>query len=139
MKRMFVLMLSLISVVMVSCRNDPSPSPTEKTRALILGKWMLEHAIEEEYDASNAVVFREVYTGTPADSMVFKSDNVLYTYSELNYAEPSDYEILSDSTIRIEFETWKIAKLTTTRFELYAEDRMPNSSERYVQRISMKR
>ncbi|MGB8195246.1 MAG: hypothetical protein WCF67_25135 [Chitinophagaceae bacterium] len=139
MKRMLLLIVCAGTLVMMSCQKDPAPSFIEKAKSMVLGKWMLDHALEEEYDGSNTLLFREDYTGTPADSVIFRNDNTSHSYSALNYDEESDYEILNDSTIRIEMEVWKIATLTETKFDLYAEDREPGSNARYVQRIFMKR
>lgn len=101
-------------------------------QALLQGKWMLQRAEEELYSPATTLVEREEVTGEPSDSLVFKPNNILYSY-EGSFEEQSEYRLVNDSTLHIEQERWKVVTLNERELTLVQDETFMD--ERYVIRI----
>src|SRR5688572_16665160 len=106
-----ILMLCLPALMLTSCqRDDEDPQPT--TAQKILGAWKVDRAIDEDYHPINTLVDLEEYVGLPGDSVVFKTDGLVYTYSDVDGNDETDYIVVDDKTIKIEDELYEIRSLT---------------------------
>jgi hypothetical protein len=121
-----------------------SPSCLRKRRGLqsrphILGKWMLVKYVETCYTPASTVLSVEEVNGLPGDSLIFSSGNRLLTYSDVDGMDVEHYELLNDSTLRIEFEEWKITRLTAGELNLLSDETDNATGERTVVTAILKR
>jgi hypothetical protein len=138
MKKIILAMLCLSAVVLTSCqRDDEDPLPTAATK--ILGAWKVDRAIDEDYHPVNTLVDVEEYIGLPGDSVVFKTDGLVYTYSDVDGKDETDYIVLDEKTIKIEDELYEIKTLTDKELYLYLEEKDPAQDTRFVQKLYFKR
>lgn len=133
MKNIIYSILGLSLFALISCQNDDVPEPT--TQQKILGAWKLQKAVDEYYQPVNTLIETDEYLGVAGDSVVFKSDNMVYSYSPVEGNDETTYQILNDTTIRIEDELYKIRKLSATELNLFQEHLEPAVDERYIQRL----
>src|SRR5215211_2346036 len=131
MKTICFFSLSLCILIFMSCQREPDIQLRQKTTAeKIMGKWMLAKYTEECFKPISTLISSDEYNGTAGDSLIFKSNNQLYTYSDIDGNFVEDYKLLDDNTIRIEFEEWKITRLTETEFNLVSEEIDATAGER---------
>ena len=138
MKKIILAMLCLSAVVLTSCQHDDEdPFPTAATK--ILGAWKVDRAIDEDYHPVNTLVDVEEHIGLPGDSVVFKTDGLVYTYSDVDGKDETDYIVLDEKTIKIEDEVYEIKTLTDKELYLYLEEKDPARDTRFVQKLYFKR
>ncbi len=138
MKKIILAMLCLPAFVLTSCqRDDDEPLPTTSTK--ILGAWKVDRAIDEDYHPINTLVDLEEYVGLPGDSVVFKTDGFVYTYSDIDGNDETDYIVLDEKTIKIEDEVYEIKTLTDKELFLYLEEKDLAQDKRFVQKLYFKR
>jgi hypothetical protein len=135
MKKLSVAALVFGFVFIASCTREKDP----EIRGL-LGKWMLDKTIEQEWHPLDSLIYDDQYIGLAGDSVVFKANGILVQYMDGDTEpEETEYKIINDSTIRIEFETYKIRELTTNSFYLHEEDVDQALQERWIYQIYLKR
>ncbi|HEY1112769.1 MAG TPA: hypothetical protein VGE66_04390 [Chitinophagaceae bacterium] len=134
MKKTLFTMFSLSALVAVSCQKDPDVQRVEPQK--LLGKWLLERAVEETYSPATTLTDREEYLGEPGDSIVFRPNNVLYSYDG-PYMEETEYRLLDNNRLRIEQEEWTIEALNEQELTLVQDETEMN--ERYVIRLFLVR
>src|SRR5687768_3032790 len=109
MKELPVAALILLVSMLAACTKEKSENPRLRE---ILGKWMLDRTLEEEYQPINTLIYSDEYIGKDGDSLVFKANGLVWSYEDGDAeGEETEYEFLDDSTMQIEFETYKIRKL----------------------------
>ncbi|HEY0680180.1 MAG TPA: hypothetical protein VGD17_17970 [Chitinophagaceae bacterium] len=133
MRKVVFSIVSLSLFLLCACQADDSPTPS--TSQMILGKWRLQKAIDEYYHPVNVLLETENVDGEIGDSVIFKSNNEVYSYSLAHGEEVTTYEILNDTTIKIEDELYKIRRLTNQELHLYMEETDPVLDERYIQKL----
>jgi hypothetical protein len=132
MKKIILAMLCVSAVVFTSCKKDDAgPETAEK----ILGAWKLQKAVDEYYQPVNTLVDIEETLGTAGDSVVFRKDNMVYSYSDVEGDDVAPYEIVNETTIKIEDELYDIKKLTSTQLYLHQDHKEAATNSRYVQRL----
>ena len=136
MKKTYLLSALLSLLVLVSCKKE-NPQPRETTAQKILGKRKILHINEEFYSPVTVLIDQEEYTGTPGDSVVLKSNNVMYSYTQFGN-EQGPYRVVNDSTIIMDSETWKM-KLEGTGLQFIQEETDVQANERTVTRITLAR
>jgi hypothetical protein len=139
MKKTFIATLCSCITMLTSCQKDSNPVTEKSTKEKIYGKWMLVTYNEETYDATNNLICNNNRIGDKSDSLIFKQNGKLYTYSDTDGSHIDDYEVLNDQSIRIEMEQWKIVKLTDTEFNLVTEETDPVTKEKDMVKASLKR
>lgn len=135
MKRFSVTALMLLFVLLSACEREKE----EVINPLILGKWMLDRTIEEDYHPIHTFTDSEEYLGKAGDSIIFLANKTTMAYEDNGESEESDYAFINDSTIRIEFEIFKIRKLTDTEFYLHEEEIDNAADEKWVYQIHLRR
>ena len=133
-----LLICGLFLLVFTSCRKEES-EPTNTIAQQILGRWRLIKVEDTYYSPINVLKDKEEHMGTVADSVVFKKDNMMYSYSPVSGDDVTPYHVVNDSTIEIEYETWKITRLTDTEFHLVSEDVDLSLDEKYSLKIFLAR
>lgn len=132
MKKLIYSVVCLSLLVLVACQKDDAPEPT--TQQKLLGKWQVQKVIDEYYKPVNVLLESDEVQGLPGDSVVFKADGNVYTYSPVYGDDFTDYELLNDTTLRIEDEVYIIRKLTASELYLYNEDIDAVANEKYIQK-----
>ena len=123
MKTISIGLLGLFSCLLLSCvKEDSEEAALTGTQQKILGKWMLVKHVEEIYQPVNSLVSKDETIGLPGDSIIFRSNNILNTYSDIDGRSTEDYEVINGNTVRIEFEEWHISQLTATEMILVSEE-----------------
>jgi hypothetical protein len=136
MKKVSVAALLLAFIFINACTREKD----EDYKPEMLGAWKLDRTVEEDYHPINTLEESNEYTGGPGDSIIFKANGLAYSYEDgSTEPEETEYKLLNDSTIRIEFETFKIRKLTSTEFNLMEDEIDHANDERWVYSIYLKR
>ena len=135
MKRLSVSALLVLFIVLSACEREKS----EVVNPQILGKWMLDRTVEEEYHPIHTLIDSEELLGKAGDSIIFMADNTVIAYTDDGEVEDNEWRLINDSTIRIEFETFKIRKLTDTEFHLHEEEVDNALDEKWVYSIYLRR
>lgn len=116
-----------------SCQKEADESAEPKTTAeKIMGKWMLVTYTEQCFKPVDQLTSSTVTEGSPGDSLIFRPGNLLFTYSDVDGNFIEEYLITNDSTLIIEFETWKIARLTEKELHLVSEETDPALAEKTI-------
>lgn len=136
MKRLSVSALLVLCIALSACEREKDD---EVINPMILGTWKLDRWIEEDYHPIHTLTDREEYIGKPGDSVVILANKTTITYTDEGGIEEDDYEFLNDSTIRIEYEIYKIRKLTDTEFYLHEEEVDNALDEKWVYQIHLRR
>lgn len=132
MRKVIFSVFGLCLFALVSCQKEDTPDTTQQK---ILGKWKIDKIIEEYYKPVGTLVDTEEIDGREGDAVEFAPNGVVYVYSALDGDDETDYEILNETTIRIEDEVYTIKTLTATELYLYQEWAEPGMNEKNVQRI----
>ena len=133
-----ILMLCLPALVLTACqKDDDDPGPTAAQK--ILGAWKLDRDIEEDYHPINTLVDVDEIVGLPGDSVVFKTNGIVYTYSDVVGNDQTDYIVIDEKTIKIEDEIYEIKTLTDKELFLYIDEKDPVQNTRFVQKLYFKR
>ena len=133
-----ILMLCLPALMLTACqRDDDDPEPT--TAQKILGAWKLDRDIEEDYHPINTLVDVDEIVGLPGDSVVFKTNGIVYTYSDVVGQDETDYIVLDEKSIKIEDEIYEIKTLSDKELFLYLEEKDQVQNTRFVQKLYFKR
>jgi hypothetical protein len=135
MKKLSLAVLMALVTVLPACTREKEQTINPK----ILGKWMLDRTVEEEYYPVNTMTYSEEINGKAGDSVVFLVNKIAVTYTDDGGVSEDDYEMINDSTLVIEYETYKIRKLTATEFYLHEEDVDNSANEKWIYKIYMKR
>lgn len=134
MKKIIYSVVCLSLFLLAACQGkDNTPEPT--TQQKLLGKWRVQKEIDEYYQPVNTLLETEQIDGQAGDSIVFKTDGNVYSYSPTYGDDFTNYEVLNDTTVKIEDELYMIRKLTPAELYLYNEYTNQAANERYVQRI----
>jgi hypothetical protein len=131
MKRTMLIGSSLWVLLAISCQRDPVESNEPKAAEQVLGNWKLKRFVDEYYHPVNTKTGTEEYTGLAEDSVVFKDDHTVIDYTQ-GRAEEYEYELIDDHTLKMEYETYKIRKLTATEFEFYSDETDDPADERDI-------
>ena len=138
MKKLMLVMFCTSAFVLTSCqRDDEDPQPT--TAQKILGAWKMEKVIDEDYQPVNTLISVDEYTGLPGDSVVFKTNGMVYTYSDIDGDDVTDYIVVDEKTIKIEDEIYEIKTLNDTQLYLYIDETDQVQNTRFVQKLHFKR
>jgi hypothetical protein len=78
--------------------------------------------------------------GQAGDSVIFKSNNIAYGYSDIVGTNQVDVEetpfhLINDSTINMDDEIYKIRKLTETELYLHEEEVNTATNEKYIYKL----
>ena len=133
MKKIIYSVVCLSLFILAACNGKDTPEPT--TQQKLLGKWRVQKEIDEYYQPVTTLLETEQIDGQPGDSIVFKTDGNVYSYSPTYGDDFTNYEVLNDTTVKIEDELYMIRKLTTTELYLYNDYVNQMGNERYVQRL----
>jgi len=110
-----VLLLSLVAIgIFASCRKETTSSVS--TADLIQKKWRLVSTQDVEYVGTTNVVDTIITTpGAITDSIEFKTNNTaIYTF--MGFADTVNYQIIGDTKIAIDVDTFTINTLTVNDF-----------------------
>lgn len=135
MNSLQVVNFCLLIISLVSCRREDSIANPDVTKEKLLGKWQFERGIDEYYKA-DVLISKDEEIGTPADSVIFKNNNLAYEYYKVANEvreEIYEYNLVNDSTLLIDDELYKIRKLTGTELYVYQEE-LENVDEKYIRR-----
>jgi len=135
MKRVSVSALLVLFIALSACKREKE----EVINPMILGKWMLDRNVEEDYHPIHTLTDSEEYIGKAGDSVIFLANKTTITYTDEGAVHEDDYEFLNDSTMRIEYEIYKIRKLTDTEFYLHEEEVDNALDEKWVYKIYLRR
>jgi hypothetical protein len=142
MSSLHVVNFCVLFIALASCnRVDPIPSE-DVVKDKLLGKWQHQRATDETYTPAGVLVSMFEEIGTPDDSAIFKSNNLIYDYRKVGneiIEEIIEYHIVNDSTINIDEEDYKIRKLTDTELYLHQEELDTRSNELDIRRIYLVR
>lgn len=120
--KMLLTLFTASVLLLAACQKDKDVAPPEPTtEQKMVGKWKLEKRKVEFYSPSTVLVFSEVYTGTPADSLVFKPGGMLYTYAENCPPDIQPYAVIKKDTVTIDGDKYAVKELTANKFRLYAD------------------
>lgn len=133
MRKVIFSILGLMMLTLVACQSKDTLEPT--TEQKLAGKWKIERVIDEYYKPVNTLVDSEETAGREGDAVEFKANGIVYVYSEIDGDDETTYQILNDTTVKIEDEVYIIKKLTATQLDLLQDYTEPGTDERYVQRI----
>jgi hypothetical protein len=134
----FILLVMMGALTLTACKKD-NDAELQATKNKVLGKWQVLRYQEEYYHPVSTLAGTDGYDGQPGDSLVFKSDGTVTTYSNGSADEELPYHLPNANTIMIESETYKISKITDTEFNLYGDETDKANDERYVMKISLTR
>jgi len=131
-----VLLLSLVAIgIFASCRKETTSSMS--TTDLVQKKWRLVSTQDVEYVGTTNVV--DTIITTPAaitDSIEFKTNNTaIYTF--MGIADTVNYQIIGDTKIAIDVDTFTINTLTVNDFVMTYNYRV--DSPYYDNIITLKR
>lgn len=132
MRKVIFSALGVLLLALVACQSKDTPQTTEQR---LSGRWKIQKIIEEYYRPANTLVDTEEIAGRPGDAVEFKPNGVVLVFSEIDGDDETTYEILNETTVRIEDEVYLIKQLTTTELHLYQEITEPGRDERLVQKI----
>jgi hypothetical protein len=119
--KMLLTLFTASVLLLASCQKDKDEAPPEPTtEQKMAGKWKLEKIKLEFYKPSTVLVFSDEYTGTPADSLVFKPGGMLYTYDGSGAPDIQPYAVIKKDTVTIDGNKYAVKELTATKFRLYA-------------------
>lgn len=135
MKRVSVSALLVIFIALSACDREKR----EVFNPMILGKWMLDRTVEEDYHPINTLTDIEEFVGKEGDSIIFLANKTTIAYTDDGEFHEDDYAFINDSTIRIEYEIFKIRKLTDTEFYLHEEEVDNALDEKWVYKIYLRR
>lgn len=135
MKRFSVSALFVLFIVLSACEREKD----EVFNPMILGKWMLDRTVEEDYHPVNTLTGSDEYIGKAGDSVIFLPNKTTITYTDEGAVEEDDYAFINDSTIRIEYEIYTIRKLTETEFYLHEEEVDKALDEKWVYKLYLRR
>lgn len=136
MKKLPVAALCLTLVFIVSCQ----PEKPDDINFDLLGTWKLDRTVEQEYKPINTLIYDDEYVGLPGDSVIFKANGMVYQYSDgETEVEEAEYKVINDSTISIEFELYKIRRISEGEVCLYEEETDQALDERWIYAIYLKR
>jgi hypothetical protein len=135
MKKLPVAALFVAFVFLAACTREKDDINTD-----ILGTWKLDRYVDEEYHPINTLISRDEEQGLPGDSVVFKANGTVYSYQD-GFPEPdeTDYKFINDSTVRIEYEKYKIRKISDTEFYLHQEEIDRALDEKWIYQVYLKR
>lgn len=126
MKKISFIIVGLSALLFISCQKDTNEADTApiQNKAKILGKWKLESHVEKYYEPVNTLTENYEYIGEAGDSVVFRSDDLVYSYTPRFNQNPeiSDYKLKGLNKIEIDDEEYTIVKLTDTQLHLYIEE-----------------
>jgi hypothetical protein len=125
MNSLHVVNFCVLFIALASCNRVDPISSEDVVKEKLLGKWQFQRGIDESYNQAGALISYEEEIGTPGDSGIFKSNNLLYDYRTVGnnvIEEVTEYRIVNDTTINIDEEDYKIRKLTDTELYLYQEE-----------------
>ena len=138
MNSLYVVNFCVLIIALASCnRVDPIPSE-DVVKEKLLGKWQYQRGTDETYTPAGVLVSLSEEIGTPDDSAIFKSNNLIYDYRKVGneiIEEITEYHIVNDSTINIDEEDYKIRKLTDTELYLYQEEFDARLNELDIRRL----
>lgn len=138
MKKIILSIITLSLFIFVSCdRNKDDVNEQNKTK--IIGKWRLDKTIDEEYKPVNTLISSDVYTGEPGDSIVFKTNGTVISYSDQYGPEEIEYLFSDNTTIVMDDEEYKIGKLTDTELYIYQEETDLSAGEKWMYKIYLVR
>lgn len=130
----FILLVMIGALTLTACKKDDD-SALQATQTKILGKWKVFRYEEEYYNPISTLSDYDAYDGEAGDSLIFKSDGNVHTYTDSYGEEVYPYELKNANTLVIESEIYKISKLTDTELTLYSDETDKQNDERYVLRI----
>jgi predicted nucleotidyltransferase len=133
MRKVIFSILGVTLLALFACQSKDTPEPSIEQK--LAGRWKIEVIIEEFYKPVNTLVESELTHGRDGDAVEFKPNGVLYVYSEIDGDDETTYEILNDTTIRIEDEVYVIKKLVDAELVLEQDHTEPGANERFVQKI----
>ena len=125
MKKLQLITICVSLIMLAACRREDSIDTNQAAKALLLGKWQLNNLVDEYYQPVNVLKEHDETPGIPGDSVIFKSDNQMYSYIDLVPGEEKDiypYEWINDSIIKVDGENYTIRKLTNNELTLYKEE-----------------
>ena len=125
MNSLHVVNFCVLFIALASCNRVDPISSEDVVKEKLLGKWQYQRGTDETYDSTGVLISMSEEIGTPDDSAIFKSNNLIYDYRKVGneiIEEITEYHIVNDSTINIDEEDYKIRKLTDTELYLYQEE-----------------
>lgn len=103
-------------VSITSCSKKDVVTPPLTSTQKILGKWSVYRTITRQWDISGNLILNDVELGDPGDSIVFKANSTLITYSSGIGDDTLGWQSPNDSTLVIDGENYKISSLTSNLF-----------------------
>jgi hypothetical protein len=134
MKKLQIITICVSLIMLTACRREDSVDTNQAAKALLLGKWQLNNLVDDYYEPVNVLKDHYETPGTPGDSVIFKSDNQMFSYIDVSPGEEKDiypYEWINDSIIKVDGEQYTIRKLTPSELTLYNE--VPKNNGRDVE------
>jgi hypothetical protein len=116
-----------------SCKkSNDEPATPPSVAQMALGKWKIYRMVESAYSPANTLISQNIELGQPGDSLVFKTDNKLYSYVGGSLEETLNYSILNDSTLLIDRMNFKINKINTAEFNIQLTEIIPGAGREEV-------
>jgi len=129
MKKLHIITICASLIMLSACSREDSIDPPQKPKTLLLGKWQMDSLADEAYEPINVLKYHYVDLAKPGDSVIFKSNNEMDSYIDVDPGEEKDiypYEWVNDSTIKVDGDPFIIRKLTSNELTLYYEKTVNN-------------
>ncbi len=126
---------AFLALILLACTREKEDDPNQP----FLGAWKLDKIVEEDYHPVHTLLSRDEDLGKEGDSVIFKANGAVFTYSDEGRIEEDEWELMTDSTLRIEYEIYKIMKLTDREFYLREEDIDQALDEKWVYELYLRR
>lgn len=85
------------------------------------------------------LVSSDVENGTPADSMIFKSNGTILSYVGTPAPDTIPYRVINSSTIEVDGEKFQIKELTANKFRFNQDSTNTTFNMRWVIDINLAR
>lgn len=103
-------------VSITSCSKKDTVTPPLSSTVKIVGKWNIYRTVTKQWDLSGNLIVNDVEMGEPGDSVVFKPNNIMITYTRGIGDDTMAWQSPNDSTLIVDGENYKISTLTTSLF-----------------------
>ena len=124
----------------ISCsKNDIGAQLKRNAEEKIVGKWMLDHTIEQIYHPIQTLSSSTASFGSAGDSLVFERSNRVRTYSDTNRNKEDVYEVVNPNQIIIGDKVWRMEELSSAKMLLVMDRNDVPENKRYVTRIYLKK
>jgi hypothetical protein len=143
MKQVLLPFGAFVAILFAACQKEADVKlkdvENQPVSQKILGKWLLHQKIEQCFETSGKLVSEDIEAGNAGDSVVFKKDSIVYSYSDIDDDHRDRYKIVNEQAIQMGTTTWKIDKLTATELILTSQEKDLLFNTNTLVRLTLKR